>query len=156
MAILSSEMLPDWYDDWVVSEGEDWRQLRMDALEAQSNFLTEAGRFHEAATAARAAVKSDPLRESAQAALMRAHLAGGNQSEALRVFDHYHELLQSVLGLEPTALLQSLADGISKSLGFRANRRAVERQSYCRINSIAHTNFFPTSQVSAGHSGRTI
>jgi DNA-binding SARP family transcriptional activator/DNA-binding HxlR family transcriptional regulator len=115
MAILSSEMLPDWYDDWVVSEGEDWRQLRMDALEAQSNFLTEAGRFHEAATAARAAVKSDPLRESAQAALMRAHLAGGNQSEALRVFDHYHELLQSVLGLEPTALLQSLADGIRKS-----------------------------------------
>jgi DNA-binding transcriptional activator of the SARP family len=114
-ATLASELLPDWYDDWVASEAEDWRQLRMDALEAQANQLTEAGRFPEAVAAARAAVKVEPLRESAQAALMRAHLAGGNQSEALGVFDRYRDLLRSVLGLEPTSLLGSLAAGIRKT-----------------------------------------
>lgn len=31
---LSSELLPDWYDDWAILRAEDWRQLRLHALEA--------------------------------------------------------------------------------------------------------------------------
>src|SRR5688572_27242947 len=33
---LSADLLPDWYDDWVVIETEAWRQLRLHALEALS------------------------------------------------------------------------------------------------------------------------
>jgi DNA-binding SARP family transcriptional activator len=101
-------LLPDWYDDWVVAEAEEWRQLRMNALEAQARILTQRGRLPEAAVAARAAIKVEPLRESGYAALIRVYLAEGNQSEALRVFDRYRELLDSVLGLTPTSLLSDL------------------------------------------------
>ena len=31
---LSGDLLPGWYDDWVLVEAEDWRQLRLHALEA--------------------------------------------------------------------------------------------------------------------------
>lgn len=36
---LSGDLLPDWYDDWAVLESEEWRQLRLHALEALGNHL---------------------------------------------------------------------------------------------------------------------
>jgi DNA-binding SARP family transcriptional activator len=112
VAALSRELLPDWYDDWVVAEAEDWRQLRMSALEALSESLVVAGRLADAAGAARAAMKVEPLRESAHATLIRVHLAEGNQSEALRVYDRYSVLLSAALGLEPTERLSGLVSSI--------------------------------------------
>jgi DNA-binding SARP family transcriptional activator len=108
VSALSMELLPDCYDDWVVAEAGDWRQLRMSALEAQSRLLTAGGRLPAAIGAARAAIKVDPLRESAHASLIRVHLAEGNQSEALWVFNRYRTLLDRELGLEPTRGLWEL------------------------------------------------
>jgi DNA-binding SARP family transcriptional activator len=108
LVALSRELLPDWYDDWVVAEAEDWRQLRMSALEALARILVDSGRLAEAASAARAAMKVEPLRESAHASLIRVHLAEGNQTEALRVFERYSDLLMSALGLQPTEHLSGL------------------------------------------------
>jgi DNA-binding SARP family transcriptional activator/DNA-binding HxlR family transcriptional regulator len=114
VSLLSLELLPDWYDDWVVAEAEDWRQLRMSALEAQAALLIAAGRLADAAGAARAAMKVEPLRETAHASLIRVHLAGGNQSEALRVYDRYRVLLRSILDLEPSEHITALVAGIRK------------------------------------------
>jgi DNA-binding SARP family transcriptional activator/DNA-binding HxlR family transcriptional regulator len=115
IAALSSELLPDWYDDWVVAEAEDWRQLRMNGLEALAQLLVDSGRLGEAAGAARAAMKVEPLRESAHASLIRVHLSQGNQSEALRVYERYEELLLVALDLEPTAHLSELVAGIRRT-----------------------------------------
>jgi DNA-binding SARP family transcriptional activator len=112
VAILSAELLPDWDDDWVLLEAEDWRQLRMHALEALAGRLATAGRCGEAAGAACAAVRADPLRESARASLIQVHLAEGNQSEAVREFARYQALLHVDLGLEPTPRLRQLMDGL--------------------------------------------
>jgi DNA-binding SARP family transcriptional activator len=114
VAILSRELLPDWYDDWVVSVAEDWRQLRMHALEAQTRLLIARNRLAEAATAARAAMNGDPLRESGHAALIRVHLAEGNQSEALRVFDRYRAMLQKELQLEPSGHISALVAALRR------------------------------------------
>jgi SARP family transcriptional regulator, regulator of embCAB operon len=86
VGVLSAELLPDWYDDWVLLEAEDWRQLRLHALEGLAGRPAAAGRWGEAVGAACAAVRADPLRESARACLIRVHLAEGNQSEAVRQF----------------------------------------------------------------------
>jgi DNA-binding SARP family transcriptional activator len=108
IAALSGELLPDWYDDWVLLEAEDWRQLRLHALEVLAGLLAAAGRYGDAAAAALAAVRADPLRESAHAALIKVHLAEHNQSEALREFGRYESLLRAELDIEPTARLQKL------------------------------------------------
>ncbi|MEA2685874.1 MAG: family transcriptional regulator, regulator of embCAB operon [Actinomycetota bacterium] len=113
-AALSVELLPDWYDEWVVSEAEDWRQLRSHALEQQARLLAIDGNLAAAVEAAHAALRVDPLRESAHATLIRVHLAEGNQSEALRVFTRYQTLLRRELDLEPTRLLCDLVAGIRK------------------------------------------
>ena len=114
---LSSDLLPGWYDDWVLIEAEDWRQLRLHALETLASRLTAAGCWGQAAAAARAAVRTEPLRESAHAALIQVHLAEGNQSEAVRQFTRYRALLHAELGLEPTARLRRLIQGLQPQNG---------------------------------------
>lgn len=103
---LSLELLPGWYDDWVLIKAEAWRQLRLHALEALSMRLSSATCHAEAILAALAAVATDPLRESARSALIRAYLAEGNRSEAHREFERYRGLLLSSLGVEPTRRLR--------------------------------------------------
>ena len=107
-AELSTDLLPDWYDDWVRPEADAWRQLRVHALEALAARLVRVRRFGEAATAATVAARADPLRESARAALVRVHLAEGNQSAALDEFHRYRSLIRAELDLEPTPLLSDL------------------------------------------------
>jgi SARP family transcriptional regulator, regulator of embCAB operon len=115
VGVLSAELLPDWDDDWVLLEAEDWRQLRLHALEGLAGRLAAAGRWSEAVGAACAAVRADPLRESARASLIQVHLAEGNQSEAVREFARYQALLHVDLGLEPTLRLRQLIDGLHSS-----------------------------------------
>jgi SARP family transcriptional regulator, regulator of embCAB operon len=111
---LSADLLPDWYEDWVLIESEDWRQLRLHALEALAGRLTAVGRWGEAAGAAGAAVRAEPLRESGRAALIQVHLAEGNQAEAVREFARYRALLHAELGLEPTRPLSQLVRDLQR------------------------------------------
>lgn len=107
-AQLSEELIPDWYDDWVVLERERFAQLRMHALERLSERLAARGRFAEAAEAALEAVRGEPLRESSHRALMRVHVAEGNVAEALEQFHYYRRLLNRELGLAPSREMHDL------------------------------------------------
>jgi DNA-binding SARP family transcriptional activator len=105
---LADDLLPGWYDDWVIAAREQVRQLRLRLLERLCEQLTDAGRFTEAIEIGLMAVADEPLRESAQRAVVRAHLAEGNWSEALRQYETYRALLDDVLGLEPTEQMARL------------------------------------------------
>ncbi len=105
---LSGELLPGWYDEWVLVERERLCQLRLHALEAWAGKLAAAGRYGEAIQAACAAVGVEPLRESAHRALVRVHLAQGNVAEAMRAYESFRALLAVDLGVEPTAQMDAL------------------------------------------------
>lgn len=105
---LSADLLPGWYEEWVLREAESWRQLRLHALEVLALKLCENHRFPEASVAASAAIAADPLRETARAAMIRVHLAEGNRSEALREFDQFELQLDRELGTRPTECLRGL------------------------------------------------
>lgn len=104
----AGELLPDWYEDWVLIEREHFRQLRLHALEALCADLAKAGRFAEAARAGLAAIRDEPLRESAHRALISAYLAEGNPSEAVRHFKLFRRVLDDQLGLTPSQLMLDL------------------------------------------------
>lgn len=113
-AALHGELLPDWYDDWVLFERERFRQLALHALEAQAQRLLDLGRPVEALEGALAAVRSEPLRESGHRLLIRVHLAEGNAVEALRQFELCRRLLRDKLGLEPSEQLTQLVSEITR------------------------------------------
>jgi DNA-binding SARP family transcriptional activator len=96
------DLLPGWYDDWALMERERIRQRILHALEALSGRLAAAGRFADAVEAAILAVSAEPLRETAQRALISAHVAEGNLAEARRSYRVYCDLVRSELGVEPS------------------------------------------------------
>jgi len=111
VAVLG-DLLPDWYEDWLVVERERLRELRVRGLEQVCEQLTTTGRFREAIEAALAAVNAEPLRESAHRSLIGVYLAEGNQAEALRSYRVYRDLLRDQLGLEPSARMDEVVRGL--------------------------------------------
>jgi DNA-binding SARP family transcriptional activator len=104
----AGDLLPDWYDEWLLIERERFRQLRLHALEALCDDLVRAGLFAAATEAGLAAVAGEPLRESAHRGLIKAHLAEGNVGEAVRQYTIYRDLLGRELGLEPSSEMERL------------------------------------------------
>jgi DNA-binding SARP family transcriptional activator len=109
-SLLGGDLLPDWYDDWVLIERERYRQLRLHALELLSEDLAVAGHYAAAVEAGLACVSAEPLRESAHRALVRVHLAEGNPGEAIRQYRLYRRLVHDELGLEPSDELNRLVE----------------------------------------------
>jgi DNA-binding SARP family transcriptional activator len=105
---FGAELLPGWYDDWVLLERERLRQLRLHALETLAARLGAAGRHAAALEAAYAAVQLEPLRESAHRTVVRVHLAEGNVVEAVRAYDAFRALLAQELGVGPTEQMARL------------------------------------------------
>jgi DNA-binding SARP family transcriptional activator len=122
---LTGDLLPGWYDDWVLVERERLRQMRIHVLESIARRLGDRHRYAEGIEVGMAAVAIAPLRESAHREVIRLHLAEGNVAEALRQFEVCAQLLRSDLGLEPSDLMIDLmqpvldasANGSTKSLG---------------------------------------
>jgi DNA-binding SARP family transcriptional activator len=111
-SLLSGEILPDWYDDWVAIERERLRQLRLHALEALCAQLVERGDLAQAIDVGLSAMAAEPLRESVHRVLIRAHMAEGNKAEALRQFEAYCTLLWHELGVRPSQQLLDLIDRV--------------------------------------------
>ncbi|WP_258803124.1 AfsR/SARP family transcriptional regulator [Pseudarthrobacter sp. NS4] len=117
---LSWDLLPTWYDDWLVLDRERQRQIRLHALERMSAWYVGAERFDSAIEAALQAIAGDPLRESAHRCLIRAHLAEGNVSEARRQVNSYVGLLADA-GI-PTQLSERMHELLLTAAGSASAR----------------------------------
>jgi DNA-binding SARP family transcriptional activator len=105
--VAAREVLPDWYDDWVVLQRERFRQARLHALEALCCALAREGHYARAIETGLAAVADEPLRESAHRAVIGVHLAEGNRWDALRQYELCRRSLRGI-GLEPDAETEGL------------------------------------------------
>lgn len=104
----AGEVLPGWYDDWVLLERERFRQVRLHALDALCEAFIAAACHDDAIAAGRAAVAGEPLRESAHRLLIRAYLAAGDRREAVRRYRVFRDLLATELGLAPSPRIEEL------------------------------------------------
>ncbi|SBT42245.1 DNA-binding transcriptional activator of the SARP family [Micromonospora auratinigra] len=102
------DLLPGWYDDWVLLERERLRQLRLHMLEELAGNHLAAGRHGEALEAALEAMAAEPLRETPHRLVVRIHLAEGNAFEAVHAFYVYRDLLLRELRLEPSPAMSAL------------------------------------------------
>jgi DNA-binding SARP family transcriptional activator len=110
---LTGELLPDWNaDDWLLVERERLRQLCLHGLDAICKRLLTLRRYGEAVEAGLAAVRSEPLRESAHRILIAVHLAEGNHNEALRQYRWYERILHDELSLVPSTQITALVSDL--------------------------------------------
>lgn len=105
---FGGDLLPGWYEDWAILERERQRLICLHALETLCERWAASGQFAKAVLAGLAAVSSEPLRESAYRALIKAHLAEGNVIEAHRHYGIYRLTLRRELDLEPSPEIKQL------------------------------------------------
>ncbi len=108
LLLHSGELLPGWYDDWVLFEQERIRQLRLLRLEEAALRCLRSGQPALALTLAQCATRLDPLRESAQRTLIEIHLEMGNRIDALRAYTVFRTNSQREFGVGPSTHLESL------------------------------------------------
>jgi DNA-binding SARP family transcriptional activator len=106
--VRGTELLPDWDAEWVATDRERYRFLRLGALEHAAEILLARSEPGSALDAALAALGAEPLRESAMRLLVRAHLAEGNVADALVAYSQYRDLLRSELGVRPSRAMEAL------------------------------------------------
>lgn len=108
--LLGRDVLPGWYDDWALAAHEEFRTLRLQALEAACRTLSAQANHALAVQAGASAVAAEPLRESATAALIDAHLAQQNRYEAIRCYRALEARLRDELGVAPEPELTARID----------------------------------------------
>lgn len=115
ITLLSNDILPGWYEEWVLPEQESFHLLRVQALEAVCRSMRKSGQHALAIQAGSAAMAADPLRESAAEALIDAHLDQRNRYDAVRCFRTLAQRLDRELGVEPDPALAERVVRISRS-----------------------------------------
>jgi DNA-binding SARP family transcriptional activator len=95
---FSKELLPGWYEDWVIVERERLGQLQIRFLEALVHRLRERGELTRAIDQAMRLVALDPLREHSQLALIRALVDEGSWGRARWQAEQYCQLLDGAFG----------------------------------------------------------
>jgi DNA-binding SARP family transcriptional activator len=105
---FSGDLLPGWYDDWLVMERERFHCLRLQVLDKLGEQLCAYGRLGDALRVGLAAVQAEPLRETAHRLVMRVHLEQGNIAEAIRQYQFYERTLARELGAVPSGAMRKL------------------------------------------------
>jgi SARP family transcriptional regulator, regulator of embCAB operon len=113
--LLEADLLPGWYDDWVIAHQERHRELRVQTLERLCSAQMEAGRYADAVSTGAAAVSADPTRDSSARLIIAAHIATGNDAQAIVQYRRLEDRLRE-LGLVPSARTTALFASIAGTL----------------------------------------
>jgi DNA-binding SARP family transcriptional activator len=117
----TAELLPGWYDDWVLYEREKLEQSIVRTLETLATIAYERGDLVTALHAARAASRMEPLLDAMRSIAIKARLGLGDVSGAAQEFRRYRRFLAQELGIEPPAEVAALFKGLrSTRLGVDA------------------------------------
>ena len=109
--LRSEELLPGWYDDWVLYERERLEQRKVRALEMLATAAFDRGDLVTAMDAAREASRIEPLLDTMRSMLIRTRLGMGDVSGAVQEYRLYRRYLAKELGIEPSPSLAALFEG---------------------------------------------
>jgi DNA-binding SARP family transcriptional activator len=110
--LREAELLPGWYDDWVLFEQSRLRQDRLHGFHIIARESLAGGDFEVAVEASEAALELEPLYESAVGLLIQAQRRQGNNAAALRAFETYRAKLNEDMGLAPSEGIRRLVTDV--------------------------------------------
>lgn len=110
--LRDAELLPGWYDDWVLFEQSRLRQDRLHAFQIIARESLARRDYESALEASEAALELEPLYETAVGLVIQAERERGNNAAALRAFEKYRRKLKEDMGLAPSGAIQSLVSEI--------------------------------------------
>jgi DNA-binding SARP family transcriptional activator len=97
------DLLPGWYEDWLLCERERLRQTFLTALEQLILVLECTQEYLAAIGYAQRLLRHEPLHEATYQHLMRLHALRGDRASALRVYQTCATVLARELAVAPSA-----------------------------------------------------
>ncbi|MFL5803257.1 MAG: BTAD domain-containing putative transcriptional regulator [Roseiflexaceae bacterium] len=110
--LYSDDLLPGWYDDWVLLEREQLRERFLKALEQLIELLEGEHDYVRAITSAQRLLRYDPLHELTYQRLMRLHMLSDDRASALRTYQTCATVLERELGVEPSAATRAVYEQV--------------------------------------------
>ena len=110
--LYRGDLLPGWYDDWILTERERLRQRLLASLERLVVLLEDERAYRTAIGYAQRLLRHDLLCEVAYQHLMRLHARNGDRASALRLYKTCVETLERELGVEPSQATTALYEQI--------------------------------------------
>jgi DNA-binding SARP family transcriptional activator len=118
VALYRGDLLPGFYDDWIIPERERLADAHLNALSRLANSHAEVGDINAAIDAMRRAVAADVLREESHCNLMRFYAATGRTSDVMRQFGELERVLKEQLSTAPSLgtrrLFEELRGGMTQ------------------------------------------
>jgi len=140
--LYRGDLLPSFYEEWILTRRETLQQRFASALETLITLLERQGNMQGAIGAAQRLLRHNPLHEAIYTRLMELYAATGMVAEALRLYHTCATTLERELGVEPGATTREVYERLLSS------RQPVRLQT---------TQYQPTErQVSHAESGEPI
>jgi predicted ATPase/DNA-binding SARP family transcriptional activator len=108
ITLYKGDLLPGFYDDWVVIEQEHLRELYLQALKELVAHYTEHRDYAHAIVWARRVISVSPLQEEMHRALMQLYALTGDRTAALHQYAECEAILQRALNAAPLPETQTL------------------------------------------------
>ena len=124
-AILAGPLLPEHADPWTIDTRRAVMALRAEALTLSARAGVAAGELDGACEAARTLVAAEPLHEAAVELLMAAHVARGEEPEALQAYEALRCRLRDELGVVPGRRLRERHTAVLRGLPPERGRGAA-------------------------------
>ena len=114
LSLYRGELLPGFYDEWVVLERERLRAILEQKMARLLDLLIEEKRWHAVLEWGERWIALGQSPEPAFRALMVAHGALGDRSKVAAVWERCTQSLRNDLGVEPSAQTRALFEQLSK------------------------------------------
>ncbi len=133
-ALYAGPLLEECSEEWVILDRMQRQHAYLDTLEALARAACEAGQPKRAAKWLRACVAEDPLRESAQAALMSALASAGDYAAATQVYRALRLKLHDELYSQPSSDTTALYERIRVNSRLAPTSAAPGRLPYTHLD----------------------
>lgn len=134
--LYRGDLLTGFYEDWVIVERENLRQLYLDLLLKMAQQARALAQYARAITLAQQLLTHEPTAETAHQLLMSCYFARGEREAALRQYELCHRLLADELAVAPQTATTALYNTI-----LQANPQRPPAQATVGNIPIPHTSF---------------
>jgi DNA-binding SARP family transcriptional activator len=108
LTLYRGEFMQGSYEPWVEEQRTYYREQYLHLLEALAGVAQTAADWPRVMQLSQLIIRDDPFREDIHCMIMRAHAAVGNRGAVKDQFETLKRLLQSELGVEPSAETRKL------------------------------------------------
>lgn len=108
------ELLPGFYEDWILQERERLAERHRSALSDAADRLADCGRLAQAIELAGRAVDGDPTQEDSNSLLMKLHARAGRPAEVERQYRRFERALKIELDQSPSPAAKRLFEQLMK------------------------------------------